>query len=89
MSELSTKDIKFLPGVGPKKAELLKKELEISSFESILYYFPYRYIDRSKYYKIREITSFSSYIQVKGKITHMEQQGDNLACNDRRQTAYI
>jgi len=76
MSELSTKDIKFLAGVGPKKAELLKKELEISSFEDMLYYFPYRYIDRSKYYKIREITSSSSYIQIRGKITYMEQQGE-------------
>ena len=76
MSELSTKDIKFLAGVGPKKAELLKKELEISSFEDMLYYFPYRYIDRSKYYKIREITSSSSYIQIKGKIIHMERQGE-------------
>ncbi|MDR1729321.1 MAG: ATP-dependent DNA helicase RecG [Prevotellaceae bacterium] len=76
MSELSTKDIKFLSGVGPKKAELLKKELEISSFEDMLYYFPYRYIDRSKYYQIREITSASSYIQIKGKIIRMEQQGE-------------
>ncbi len=76
MSELSTKDIKFLAGVGPKKAELLKKEMEISSFEDVLYYFPYRYIDRSKYYKIKELTSSSSYIQIKGKITQMERQGE-------------
>jgi len=76
MSELSTKDIKFLAGVGPKKAELLKKELEISSFEDLLYYFPYRHIDRSKYYQIREITSASSYIQIKGKITRIEQHGE-------------
>ncbi len=76
MSELSTKDIKFLAGVGPKKAELLKKELEISSFEDMLYYFPYRHIDRSKYYQIREITSASSYIQIKGKIIRTEIHGD-------------
>ncbi len=76
MSELSTKDIKFLAGVGPKKAELLKKELEISSFEDMLYYFPYRHIDRSKYYQIREITSASSYIQIKGKIIRIEQHGE-------------
>ena len=59
MSELSTKDIKFLSGVGPKKAELLKKEIDVSSFEDMIYYFPYKYIDRSKVYKISEINSTS------------------------------
>ena len=48
MSDLSTRDIKFLPGVGPKKAELFNKELKIFSFEDLLYYFPYKYIDRSR-----------------------------------------
>ena len=76
MSELSTKDIKFLSGVGPKKAELLKKEIDVSSFEDMIYYFPYKYIDRSKVYKISEINSTSSYIQLKGRILSMTEIGE-------------
>jgi ATP-dependent DNA helicase RecG len=76
MSELSTKDIKFLQGVGPKRAELLKKEAGITSFEDILYYFPYRYIDRSKFYTIKEIQSTSSYVQIKGRIVSIERHGE-------------
>jgi ATP-dependent DNA helicase RecG len=86
MSELSTKDIKFLPGVGPKKAELLNKEVGITSFEDVLYYFPYRYIDRSRFYKIREIDSVSSFVQIKGKIVAMERQGE---FRKQRLTAYF
>ena len=46
-------DIKFLPGVGPKRAELFNKELGIYSYEDLLYYYPYKYIDRSRTYTIR------------------------------------
>ena len=52
-------DIKFLSGVGPKRAELLGKELRIETFGDLLYHFPYRYIDRSRFYKISEINSAS------------------------------
>jgi ATP-dependent DNA helicase RecG len=45
----------YLPGVGPKKAEVLKKELEIVSWEDMIYYFPYKYVDRSKIFKISEV----------------------------------
>ncbi len=68
-------DIKFLQGVGPKKAELLNKELNIYTFRDLLYHFPYKYIDRSKFYKVSEIISTESYIQVKGKISHFEIAG--------------
>ncbi|MBC8005294.1 MAG: hypothetical protein H7X84_07450, partial [Verrucomicrobia bacterium] len=50
MSEFLDQDIKFLPGVGPQRAEILKKELEIFTFNDLLYYFPYKYIDRTKFY---------------------------------------
>lgn len=76
MSELSTRDIKFLPGVGPKKAELFNKELKIFSYEDLLYYFPYKYIDRSRTYKIREIDGNMPYIQLRGKIIDFETQGE-------------
>ena len=68
-------NIQFLPGVGPKKAEVLKKELEIELFEDILNYYPYKYIDRSKIIKIKEISANSSYVQIKGKITELKLEG--------------
>lgn len=75
MSEFLGQDIKFLPGVGPKRAELLKKELKVETFGDLLYYFPYKYIDRTKFYKIAEINAQMPHIQVKGKITSMEVVG--------------
>ena len=53
--DLSRVDIKFLPGVGPKRAELLKAEAGLASFQDLLYYFPYKYVDRSRLYRIKEI----------------------------------
>jgi ATP-dependent DNA helicase RecG len=68
-------DIKFLSGVGPKRADLLNRELNIHTFEDLLYHFPYRYIDRSKFYKISELSSQLPYIQVRGRITSLEVTG--------------
>ncbi len=76
MSDFLEQDIKFLPGVGPKRAEILKKELEIFTFRDLLYYFPYKYIDRTKFYKIAEINSTTSYIQLKGRIVRFETSGE-------------
>jgi len=69
-------DIKFLPGVGPKKAEILNKEIDVFSAEDILYYFPYKYIDKSRIYYISEIDGNMPYIQLKGKITAFETAGE-------------
>lgn len=76
MSEYLEQDIKFLPGVGPQRAELLKKELEIYTFNDLLYYFPYKYIDRTKFYKISEVTNNMPYIQLKGVIIRFETTGE-------------
>ncbi len=76
MSFLSDKDITYLSGVGPKKAALLKSEIGVTNYEEMLYYFPYRYIDRSKFYKISEIVSSSSYVQVRGRILKISMQGE-------------
>ena len=48
MFDLTTRDIKYLQGVGPQRAAILNKELEIYSFKDLLYYFPYKYVDRSR-----------------------------------------
>ena len=50
MFDLTTRDIKYLSGVGPQKAAVLNKELEIYSLHDLLYYFPYKYVDRSRIY---------------------------------------
>ena len=68
-------DIKFLPGVGPKRADLLNRELNIHTFEDLLYHFPYRYLDRSRFYRISEISSQLPYIQIRGRITSLEITG--------------
>ena len=69
-------DIKFLPGVGPKKAELLSKELSINSVEDLLRHYPYKYVDRSRFYYLHEISEDMPFIQVKGQIVRFEKAGE-------------
>lgn len=76
MLDLSTRDIKYLPGVGPQRASLLAKELNIASFKDLLYYFPYKYVDRSRIYTIREIDGNMPYIQLRGKFLSFETFGE-------------
>jgi len=76
MTDFLEQEIKFLPGVGPKRAELLYKELKIKTFRDLIYYFPFKYIDRTKFYKIAEIHSQMPYIQIKGKIHSLETVGE-------------
>lgn len=76
MSTLLDSDIKYLPGIGPKRAELLGKELNIQTFRDLLYFFPFRYVDRSRIYSIAEINSTLAYIQIRGKIVRMETTGN-------------
>ncbi len=75
MTNFLDQDIKFLPGVGPKRAELLEKELKIKTFGDLIYYFPYKYIDRTRFYNISEIHTQMPYIQIKGKIRSIEAIG--------------
>jgi len=76
MPDILHQDIMYLPGVGPKRAELLKKELQIFTFKDLLYYFPYKYIDRTRFYRISELTNNMPYVQVKGCITRFETAGE-------------
>lgn len=76
MLDLSTRNIKYLPGVGPQRASLLAKELNIVSFKDLLYYFPYKYVDRSRIYTIREIDGNMPYIQLRGKFLSFETFGE-------------
>lgn len=76
MRRLRSLDIKFLHGVGPKRAELLNKELGISSYRDLLYHFPTRYVDRSKFYSISTFTGDMPSVQVKGRFLAMSIQGE-------------
>lgn len=76
MFDLTTRDIKYLAGVGPQRAAVLNKELDIYSLHDLLYYFPYKYVDRSRIYYIHEIDGNMPYIQLKGKIIGFETIGE-------------
>jgi len=67
--------IEYLKGVGPARADVLKKEVGIFNFNDLLNYFPFRYVDRSKYYKIKDINSDSTYIQISGKLSGIQLMG--------------
>ncbi len=76
MERLRHSDIKYLKGVGPARAELLKKELGISSYYDLLYHFPTHYIDRSKIYTISSLEGDVAMVQVKGRFISMATQGE-------------
>jgi len=67
--------VEFFKRVGPARADMLKKELKIFTFGELLSYFPFRYVDRSKIYKIGEIHDDTSYIQIQGKIGRITAAG--------------
>ncbi|HHU97790.1 MAG: ATP-dependent DNA helicase RecG [Bacteroidota bacterium] len=69
-------DIQFVPGVGPKRADILGKEIGVFTVGDLLRWYPYRYIDRSRVYYIHEIDQSVAYIQLKGRITSFETFGE-------------
>ncbi len=72
MPDILKTEIKYLPGVGPQREKMLKEELGIQTFNDLLQYYPYKYIDRSKIYRIREVTTEMPYVQIKGHILGFE-----------------
>ena len=76
MFDITNRDIKYLQGVGPQRAAVLDKELNIRSLHDLLYYFPYKYVDRSRLYYIHEIDGNMPYIQLKGEILSFETIGE-------------
>lgn len=70
-------DIKYLKGVGDARAKLLASELDIHTFRDLLYYFPTRHVDRSKFYHIRDLYgSEMPYIQIRGKFINFAKEGE-------------
>ena len=70
--DILQQDIMYLPGVGPHRKKLLSDELGITTFGDLLEYFPYKYVDRSKFYTVHELTGEMPFVQVKGRILSFE-----------------
>lgn len=73
MTSILSQDIKYLAGVGPKRKEILEKELQISTWGDLLEYYPYKYVDRSRIYRIGELRGDLPFVQLKGKILSFEE----------------
>ena len=79
MLDTTTRNIKFLPGVGEQRAALLGRELNIHSLHDLLYYFPYKYIDRSRVFKVEELGGHLQHVQLLGEIRSFEEMGEGAS----------
>ena len=73
MTDILEQDIKYLQGVGPRRKDILSKELGINTFGDLLEYYPYKYVDRSKIYLISDLKLDMPFVQIKGKILSFEE----------------
>lgn len=73
MLDILNQDIQYMPGVGPKKKEILQKELGIESISDLLEYYPYKYVDRTHIYRIVDMSGELPFIQIKGRILSFEE----------------
>jgi ATP-dependent DNA helicase RecG len=76
MASLLNTDIKFLSGIGPKRADILEKELGVRTYQEMLLFLPFRYLDRTRIYSISQIESTATYTQIRGKIVRIDLIGD-------------
>lgn len=67
--------VEYLKGIGPSRAEMLRKEIEVRTFGDLLHYYPFRYVDRSRFYTVGEINSDAAWVQLKGRITAIQTVG--------------
>ncbi len=86
MSNFLDTPIEYLKGIGPQRGDMLKKELQIFTYYDLLSLYPFRYVDRSKFYKIKDVTEELPYVQLKGKIIRTELLGEKFA---KRFVAYL
>ena len=73
MLDILQQDIKFVPGVGPHRKDILEKELGVKTFGDLLEYYPYKYVDRSHIYSISDLSGEMPYVQLKGNILSFEE----------------
>lgn len=76
MLDTTKRNIKYLPGVGEQRATLLARELNIHSLHDLMYYFPYRYVDRSRLFHVNELTANMPHVQLRGVIRSFEEMGE-------------
>ena len=76
MPDLRHTDIQYMHGVGPKRAELLRKELGISTYYDLLYYFPFRYIDRSVINHVKDLHGDETAVQLRGRFLTFNAVGE-------------
>lgn len=76
MEKLEACEIKYLKGVGEKRSEILANELGVHNFRDLIYYFPFRHIDRSRFYKIKEFTADMPMVQVRGRFVSFLIEGE-------------
>ena len=72
MQDILQQDLQYLPGVGPQRKKMLNEELGIQTYGDLLQYYPYKHVDRSRLYSIRELTGDMPFVQVKGHILSFE-----------------
>lgn len=75
MASFFETSIEFIKGVGPQRAVLLQKELKIFTYGDLIQHYPFRYEDRTRFYKIKDINEEMPYVQIRGKITRFETVG--------------
>ncbi len=73
MASILEQDIKYLPGVGPRRTQILNSELGIRTWGDLLEYYPYKYVDRSKIYTIGELEGSMPFVQIKARILSFEE----------------
>jgi ATP-dependent DNA helicase RecG len=78
--------LEFLKGVGPQRAALLQKELKLFTFGDLIQHYPFRYEDRTRFYRISEVNELMPFVQMKGKIFDVELIGDKFK---KRLVAYL
>ena len=71
--------IEYLKGIGPQRGESLRKELRVFTFQDLLTFYPYRYVDRTKFHKVNEINEEMAFVQLRGRIIRTETLGDKRA----------
>lgn len=85
--------IEYLKGVGPKRADVFRKEFNINTFEDLLHYYPYRHVDKSQIHKVADIAEDGSYIQLRGRISNVQivgqQRGKRLTAQFSDDTGSI
>ena len=73
MLSILEQDVMFLPGVGPRKKEILSRELNIRTWRDLLEYYPYKYVDRSRLYTLHELSADMPFVQIRARILSYEE----------------